>query len=90
LVYPTLLAAVSDVAVPNWRASVVGIYRLWRDLGYAIGALLAGIVADLAGIPAAIALVGALTLASAVIAAWRLQETLPGHAKQVSKMAVSP
>jgi MFS family permease len=79
LVYPTLLAAVSDVAVPTWRASVVGVYRLWRDLGYAVGALLAGVLADLAGIPTAISLVAALTLASAIIAAWRLRETLPGR-----------
>jgi MFS family permease len=77
LVYPTLLAAVSDVAVPTWRASIVGVYRLWRDLGYAVGALLAGALADLAGIPVAISLVAALTFASAVIAAWRLRETLP-------------
>jgi len=79
LVYPTLIAAVSDVAIPTWRASVVGVYRLWRDLGYAVGALLSGVVADLAGIPAAITLVAALTLGSALIAAWRLRETLPGR-----------
>ena len=77
LVYPTLLAAVSDVAMPTWRASVVGVYRLWRDLGYAVGALLSGVVADLAGIPTAIALVAGLTLASSLLAAWRLRETLP-------------
>jgi len=82
LVYPTLIAAVSDVAIPAWRASVVGVYRLWRDLGYAVGALLAGVVADLAGIPTAIALVAAVTLVSALIAAWRLRETLPGHTLQ--------
>jgi MFS family permease len=79
LVYPTLIAAVSDVAIPTWRASVVGVYRLWRDLGYAVGALLSGVVADLAGIPTAITLVAALTLGSALIAAWRLRETLPGR-----------
>ena len=49
MVYPTLLAAIGDVAHPAWRASSVGVYRLWRDGGYAIGALLAGIVADLLG-----------------------------------------
>src|SRR5262249_9020381 len=53
MVYPTLLAAIADVAHPTWRASAVGVYRLWRDLGYAIGALLAGIVADALGIEAA-------------------------------------
>jgi MFS family permease len=51
LVYPTLLAAVSDVAQPDWRASALGVYRLWRDGGYAVGALLAGVLADLRGIP---------------------------------------
>jgi MFS family permease len=82
LVYPTLLAAVSDVAIPTWRASVLGVYRLWRDLGYAVGALLSGVVADLAGIPTAITLVAALTLTSALIAAWRLRETLPSRTLQ--------
>ena len=57
MVYPTLLAAIGDVAAPGWRASAVGIYRLWRDLGYAIGALLAGITADLFGLQAAVYLV---------------------------------
>jgi MFS family permease len=77
LVYPTLLAAVGDVAHPSWRASAVGVYRLWRDLGYAIGALLAGVVADIAGIPAAILTVAALTLLSSGVAFARLRETLP-------------
>ena len=54
LVYPTLLAAISDVAHPEWRASAVGVYRLWRDSGYAIGALLAGVLAGLFGVPWAI------------------------------------
>ena len=52
MVYPTLLAAIGDVAHPSWRASSVGVYRLWRDLGYAVGALLAGITADALGLPA--------------------------------------
>ena len=60
MVYPTLLAAIGDVAQPSWRASSVGVYRLWRDLGYAIGALLAGITADALGLPAAMWLVAAL------------------------------
>jgi MFS family permease len=77
LVYPTLLAAVGDVAHPAWRASAVGVYRLWRDLGYAVGALLAGVVADIAGIPAAIVTVAVLTLISAGVAALRLRETAP-------------
>ena len=49
MVYPALLAAIGDVAHPSWRASAVGVYRLWRDLGYAIGALLAGLTADAFG-----------------------------------------
>jgi MFS family permease len=88
LVYPTLLAAVSDVALPTWRASVVGVYRLWRDLGYAVGALLSGVVADLAGIPTAITLVASLTFASALIAAWRLRETLPSRTLQLQARAL--
>jgi MFS family permease len=51
MVYPTLLAAIGDVAHPSWRASAVGVYRLWRDLGYAIGAVLAGLTADALGLP---------------------------------------
>ncbi len=79
MVYPTLLAAVSDVAHPQWRASAVGVYRLWRDLGYAIGALTAGLVADALGMKAAITVIGALTLASGVIVAAVMYETLPRH-----------
>jgi MFS family permease len=78
LVYPTLLAAIGDVAHPTWRASAVGVYRMWRDLGYAIGALIAGIVADLLGISSAISLVALVTFASGVIVAFRMRETKPG------------
>ena len=77
MVYPTLLAAIGDVAHPTWRASSIGVYRLWRDLGYAIGALLAGMVADVFGLAAAMWIVAALTLLSGVIAAVRMTETLP-------------
>ena len=80
MVYPTLLAAIGDITHPSWRASAVGVYRLWRDLGYAVGALLAGITADLFGLMAAMWLVGALTLASGAIAAVRMKETLPRKA----------
>ena len=59
MVYPTLLAAIGDVAHPSWRASSVGVYRLWRDLGYAIGAVLAGLIADALGLPAAMSVVAA-------------------------------
>lgn len=75
LVYPTLLAAIGDVVHPTWRASAVGVYRLWRDLGYAIGALLSGAVADLVGLTWAIIVVAVLTFVSGVIAALRMTET---------------
>ena len=77
MVYPTLLAAIGDVAHPTWRARSVGIYRLWRDGGFAIGALLAGILADLISIPAAIYAVAALTAISGVVVAVRMYETHP-------------
>ena len=80
MVYPTLLAAVGDVAHPAWRARSVGVYRLWRDGGFAIGALLAGIVADAFGILTAIWVVAALTAASGLIVAARMYETRPGRA----------
>jgi MFS family permease len=76
MVYPALLAAIGDVADPNWRASAVGVYRLWRDLGYAIGALVAGIIADALGLAAAMWLVASITFGSGVIAALRMSETL--------------
>lgn len=76
MVYPTLLAAIGDVAHPSWRASSVGVYRLWRDLGYSVGALLAGLTADALGLSAALGLVAALTFASGVLVAVRMRETL--------------
>jgi MFS family permease len=76
MVYPTLLAAVGDVAHPAWRASAVGVYRLWRDLGYAVGALAAGLLADAFGMAPAIAVVAGLTAASGVLVAIRMPETL--------------
>ena len=69
LVYPTLLAAVSDVAHPEWRASAIGVYRLWRDGGYALGALAAGLLADFFNIPAAFLAVAGLTALSGLIVA---------------------
>ena len=77
MVYPTLLAAISDVAHPTWRARSVGIYRLWRDAGFAVGALLAGIIADLISIEAAIYAVAALTAASGLMVITRMYETHP-------------
>jgi len=75
MVYPTLLAAIGDVAHPAWRAGSVGVYRLWRDLGYAIGALVAGISADALGVQPAIGLIAALTFASGLVVAMRMRET---------------
>jgi MFS family permease len=80
MVYPTLLATIGDVAHPRWRGSAVGIYRLWRDSGYVVGALLAGLLSDLWGMPAAIGAVGAITLLSGIQVAWRMPETRTLHA----------
>jgi MFS family permease len=83
MVYPTLLAAIGDVTHPSWRACSVGIYRLWRDLGYAVGALLAGVVADLLGIKAAMWAIAALTFASGLLVLMRMEETHhPGRSDQ--------
>lgn len=79
LVYPNLLAAIGDVAHPTWRASAVGVYRLWCDGGYAIGALLAGSLADALGLSWAIGAIGGLTLLSGIIVATVMYETLPGR-----------
>ena len=75
MVYPTLLAAIGDVAYPTWRARAVGTYRLWRDGGFAVGAIVAGVLADLAGLRFAIAVVAALTAISGLIVALRMYET---------------
>ena len=75
MVYPTLLAAIGDVAHPAWRARAVGIYRLWRDGGFAVGAILSGVVADLWGVRAAVWTVAALTAASGLLVAIRMYET---------------
>lgn len=76
MVYPTLLAAIGDVAHPRWRASSVGVYRLWRDSGFAVGALLAGLTADAFGLTSAIWIVAGLTAASGTVVAVRMYETL--------------
>jgi MFS family permease len=75
MVYPTLLAAIGDVAHPRWRASAVGVYRFWRDSGFAVGALLAGVLADAVSLDAAIWTVAALTAASGGLVAVRMYET---------------
>ena len=77
LVYPTLLAVVSDAARVPERATAVGIYRFWRDSGYAAGAIIAGVIADAAGFPAAIITVACLTGLSGLVVAVRMRETLP-------------
>ena len=82
MVYPTLLADISDVAHPSWRATAVGVYRLWRDAGFAVGAVLAGLVADLAGLDAAVWVVAALTAASGLVVAVRMYETHPSAARR--------
>ena len=77
MVYPTLLAAIGDVAHPSWRGSAVGVYRLWRDLGYAVGALLAGALADSFGVSAAILAVAVVTAASGAFVMMSMPETHP-------------
>jgi len=76
MVYPTLLAALGDVAHPVWRARAVGVYRFWRGAGFAAGGLLSGIVADAWGVRAAVWTVAALTAASGAVVAARMYETL--------------
>ncbi len=85
MVYPTLLAAIGDVAHPSWRATAVGIYRFWRDLGYAIGAALAGVTADAFGLAAAMWVVAGLTFLSGVVSAIRMAETLPAGAPKMRR-----
>jgi MFS family permease len=82
MVYPTLLAAIGDVATPAWRASSVGVYRLWRDLGYAVGAVLAGLTADALGLKGAMWIVAVITFMSGVIVSVRLDETLAHRTTQ--------
>jgi MFS family permease len=76
MVYPTLLAAIGDVVDPLVRGTAIGVYRLWRDSGYAFGALLSGIIAQASGVPNAIAVVAALTFISGAVVAVRMRETL--------------
>nr|WP_238345257.1 MFS transporter [Actinopolymorpha cephalotaxi] len=75
MVYPTLLASIGDVAHPAWRARAVGVYRLWRDGGFAVGALLAGVVADTLGVRTAVWVVSGLTALSGLVVAIRMYET---------------
>ncbi|MGY1642630.1 MFS transporter [Geodermatophilus sp. SYSU D00703] len=75
MVYPTLLAVVGDVAHPAWRGRAVGVYRVWRDLGYAVGAVLGGVVADFTGLHAAVWVAAAVSAGSALVVAVRMYET---------------
>ena len=74
MVYPTLIAAISDASHPTWRARSLSVYRFWRDSGYAIGALIAGVIGDLFGLAWAIVVVGTLTFVSGVIVAGTMKE----------------
>jgi MFS family permease len=78
MVYPTLLAAVADVAAPQWRGAAVGVYRLWRDLGFVVGAIVAGLLADRAGMPFAIGVIAAVTAGSGLLVLVRMRETRRG------------
>ncbi|MFE1322805.1 MFS transporter [Kitasatospora phosalacinea] len=82
LVYPTLLAVIGDVAHPAWRARAVGVYRLWRDGGFAVGALVAGVLADAYGLTTAVWAVAALTAAAGATVAVRMYETRPRAAAE--------
>ena len=90
MVYPTLLAAIGDVAHPSWRASSIGVYRLWRDLGYAIGALVAAVAADQLGLSAAMWVVAALTFRSGTVVAVRMGETLRRSSLQLPFESANP
>jgi len=81
LVYPTLLAVIGDVAHPAWRARAVGVYRLWRDLGFAVGALLTGLLADAWGLRPAVWCVAVITAGSGLLVAARMYETHPRSAR---------
>ncbi len=87
MVYPTLLATIGDVAHPAWRGRAVGIYRVWRDLGYAVGALMGGVVADLWGLRAAVWVAAAISVVSALIVAIRMYET---HERPETPVTVEP
>jgi MFS family permease len=87
MAYPTLIAAIGDVAHPSWRGAAVGVYRLWRDLGFAVGAVLAGVLADLYSLTTAIVVVAAITAASGLDVALRMAETHPPSARIGSRSA---
>ena len=79
MVYPSLIAAVSDASHPTWRARSLSVYRFWRDLGYAIGALSAGIIADIFGMAWAIGSIAGLTFVSGMVVALIMRDKVRGH-----------
>jgi MFS family permease len=85
LVYPTLLGAISDHSHASWRASAIGVYRLWRDLGYALGAILAGVAADLLDIPISIEVIAVVTLLSGFLVAGAYREFTPRAASRPTR-----
>ena len=85
MVYPSLIAAVSDASHPSWRARSLSVYRFWRDLGYAIGALSAGIIADIFGLSWAIGSIAALTFLSGVVVAVFMRERAAGSVDLAQK-----
>ncbi|CAL9327911.1 putative MFS-type transporter YfcJ [Nocardiopsis dassonvillei] len=89
MVYPTLLAVIGDVAHPAWRGRAVGVYRVWRDLGYAVGAILGGIVADLLDLHAAVWVAAAVSALSALAVALRMYETHPAAGGSPRRPAAS-
>lgn len=89
MVYPTLIAVVADVAPPRQRGSIVGVYRFWRDLGFAAGAILVGLLAEEFGAPAAILVVAAVTAGSGLIVALRMRESRPPRWRRPSTTSVA-
>ena len=89
IVYPTFLAAVSDYTHPDQRPKSIGIFRLWRDLGYAIGAILTGLIADGFGLIAPILAIGLLTLASSLIVRFRMQ-CVPKSPERLPDSSLTP
>lgn len=75
LVYPTFLAAIAQNTHPEQRAESIGVFRLWRDLGYAIGAILSGFIADFWGIQFSILVIGTITIFSAWVILFRMPNT---------------
>ncbi len=79
MVYPALLAAIGDAAHPTWRATSLGVYRFWRDMGYAVGALMAGVVSSFLGLEWAVHIAGIITFLSGIIVWIRMNETSKGR-----------